>query len=78
MVKEEGYPSYPGAEIARFSPINGKSFAVVDFSGVHIVDIETKAERLFIERKGIISMEWSPKETYVMTCGKLKQNEKNL
>jgi len=51
MVKEEGYPTYPGAEIAKFSPINGKSIAVVDFSGIHIMDVDSKAERLFIESK---------------------------
>jgi hypothetical protein len=72
LTREEGYPSYPGAEIARFSPLNGKSIAIVDFSGVHFVDVESKAERLFVERKGIISMEWSPRETYVLTCEKLR------
>jgi len=78
LTKEVGYPAYPGAEIARFSPVNGKTIAVVDFSGVHFVDVESKKERLFVERKGIISMEWSPMETYVITCEKAKKDEKNL
>jgi uncharacterized protein with WD repeat len=78
LTKEEGYPAYPGAELARFSPVHGKSIAVVDFSGVHFVDVESKKERLFVERKGIISMEWSPMETYVVTCEKARANERNL
>lgn len=43
-----------------------------------MVDVESKAERLFVEKKGIISMEWSTRESYVLTCGKLRANEKNL
>lgn len=46
--------------------------------GIHIVDVEKKEERLFISKKGIIALEWTPKGTYVITCEKLKQNEKNL
>ena len=78
LVQEEGYPAYPGAELAKFSPKSGQTIAVADFSGIHLVDIDTKEERLYIERKGIISMEWSPLDTFIVTCEKLKQNEKNL
>lgn len=78
LIQEEGYPAYPGAEIAKFSPTSGQTIAVIDFSGIHLVDVDSKKERLFIEKKGIISMEWSPLDTFVVTCEKLKQNEKNL
>jgi len=50
----------------------------VDNIGIHIVDIETKKERLFIEKRGIIALEWTPKETYVISCEKQRPNEKNL
>jgi hypothetical protein len=46
--------------------------------GIHIVDIETKKERLLIERRGIIALEWTPKETYIISCEKNRPNEKNL
>lgn len=78
LTKELGFPQYLSADIAKFSPINGASLAVVDRIGIHIVDIETKKERLTIERKGIIALEWTPKETYVISCEKQKPNEKNL
>jgi len=78
LTKELDYPQYPSADIAKFSPVNGGSLAVVDRIGIHIVDVETKQERLTIERKGIIALEWTPRETYVISCEKQKPNEKNL
>lgn len=51
---------------------------MVDFAGIHIVDIETKQESQFIQRKGIIALEWSPLETYVISCEKFKEGINNL
>ena len=70
LTKEEGFPEYLTAVIAKFSPINGANLAVVDHIGIHIVDVESKKELLKIERKGIIALEWTPRETYVITCEK--------
>ena len=70
LTKEEGFPEYLTADIAKFSPINGASLAIVDHIGIHIVDVESKKELLKIERKGIIALEWTPKETYVISCEK--------
>lgn len=78
MTKEQGFPEYLTADIAKFSPRNGAYLAVVDHIGIHIVDVESKKEILKIERKGIIALEWTPKETYVISCEKQKPNEKNL
>lgn len=78
LTKEDGYPQYLTADIAKFSPINGQSLAVVDHIGIHVIDIETKKERLTIERKGIIALQWTPRETYLVSCEKQKPNEKNL
>ena len=69
---EEGYPMYLTAEFAKFSPVHGKTLAVVDHYGVHFVDIETKCELVCVDRAGILAMEWSPQESYVITCEKLK------
>lgn len=78
LIKEEGYPEYPGCELAKFSPINGKTLAVVTVKGIHLVDMESKTERIFIERRGIIALEWSPKERYLISCEKQKEGLKNL
>lgn len=75
---EEGFDNYPGAEIAKFSPYAGSKLAVVDFAGIHIVDVDTKQECQFIPRKGVIALEWSPKETFVISCEKFKEGTNNL
>ena len=78
LVKEEGYPEYPGAELAKFSPINGKTLAVVNFKGINLVDIESKKEVLHIPKKGVIALDWSPLENFVISCEKYKEGQKNL
>lgn len=78
LTKEQDFPEYLTADIAKFSPINGSKLAVVDHIGIHIVDVESKKEVLKIDRKGIIALEWTPKETYVISCEKQKPNENNL
>jgi len=42
LEKEQGYPTYPLASIARFSPLHGKTLAVADDAGVHLVDVASK------------------------------------
>lgn len=39
LEKEEGLHNYPGAEIAKFSQGNGELLAVVDFVGIHIINV---------------------------------------
>lgn len=68
--EEMGYPQYPGAEIAKFSPLDGRVLAVSDREGIHFVDMETKKESLYISRPKIIAFEWTPKGNYVITCEK--------
>lgn len=53
LEQEQGYPEYPTATLASFSPSHGNTLAVTDDAGVHLVDVASKKERLFIERKGI-------------------------
>jgi hypothetical protein len=40
--------------------------------------MDSKKEKLFISRKGVVALQWSPKETFIITSEKLKPNEKNL
>ena len=42
MLLEEGYPSFQGAELAKFSPSGGNKVAVGDPQGIHIIDLNTK------------------------------------
>jgi uncharacterized protein with WD repeat len=76
--KEQEFYHFPGAEIAKFSPIDGKYLAVVDFVGIHIIEVETKQELLKIEKKGIIALEWSPLSSFVISCIKHKEGQNNL
>ena len=68
--QEIGYPEYAGAEIAKFSPLDGRMLAVSDREGIHFVDMETRKETLYISRPKIIAFEWTPKGNYVITCEK--------
>jgi len=45
-----------------------------------MVDVQTKQVTAVVSRKGIVSVQWSPKETYLVTCEKIKTNQtfKNL
>jgi uncharacterized protein with WD repeat len=78
IIKIEELDNYQGAEIAKFSPIHGKFLAVVDHRGIHIIDVETKEVLMIIEKRGIISLEWSPKSTFVISCTKCKEGSNNL
>lgn len=78
LEKEEGLQKYPGAETVKFSQGNGEFLAVVDFTGIHIIKVETKEVMKSIEKKGVIALEWSPKSTYVITCTKFREGQNNL
>ena len=80
LTKDEGYPEFYAVEIAKFSPLNGGTIAVVDPFGMYLVDVNSKQLRLKIDRPGIVDMQWTPRENYIVTCDKYKAgtNEKNL
>lgn len=40
--QEDGYPTFTEATFAKYAPVHGKSYAVVDAHGFHVVDLETK------------------------------------
>ena len=53
--------------------------AVVDKDGVHVIDIVDKKILFTIDCPGIASLEWSPRETYLIGCEKNIQNpNKNI
>jgi hypothetical protein len=48
--------------------------AIVDVSGVHVIEMKSKNVIASLKRKGVVSLEWSPKETFLITCEKPKTN----
>jgi len=75
LKQEDGYPIFDEASFAKYSPVHGKSYAVVDRQGIHVVDVETKQIISSVSRPGIVGTQWSPKETYLITCEKMLQEE---
>lgn len=75
LKQEDGYPTFESATFAKYSPVHGKSYAVVDAQGIHVVDIDTKQIICSVSRPGIVGTEWSPKETYLITCEKMNLKE---
>lgn len=62
--------------MAKFAPGTGKSLAVVDDIGIHFVDMDTGHETVQIVRGGddISAIEFSPRDTYLVTCEKHQKN----
>lgn len=50
--------------------------AVVDKLGVHVIDVLNKKIVFKIECPGIVSLEWSPRDTYLIGCEKSISNTK--
>jgi uncharacterized protein with WD repeat len=48
--------------------------AIVDVSGIHVIEMKSKNVITSLKRKGVVSLEWSPKETFLITCEKPKTN----
>lgn len=46
--------------------------------GIHLVDIESKKERLLIPKQGIVAFEWSPLENFFISCEKFREGSNNL
>ena len=47
---------------------------MVDFNGIHVTDMSSKKQIISLKRKGIVSLEWSPRETFLISCEKPKTN----
>ena len=48
LIALEGFPELPTAEIAKFSPLTGKYLAVVEPSGVHVIDVASQQVKHYI------------------------------
>lgn len=64
--------------MAKFTPYSGQNAIIIDEIGMHFIDMKTGKERLQIVKSGIVAMDFSPKDTYLITCEKYQQGEKNL
>ena len=63
-------PTFPTAYLARFAPYSGTHAAIADEIGIHFIDMVSCKERLQIVKSGIGAMEYSPRDTYLITCEK--------
>ena len=45
---------------------------------MHFIDMKTGKERLQIVKTGVNAIEFSPKDTYFITCEKYQQGSNNL
>lgn len=73
------FPSYPAATLAKFAPHSGEFVVITDGLGLHFVDTKTGQETKLVTKitpTGAIDI--SPRDTYLITCDKFQQGEKNL
>ncbi len=83
MTPDNAFPSFPSAYVARFSPFSGKQLAIVDEIGIQFINASTgKMEHMIAKHNGtcnsISTIEYSPRDTYLITCEKHVQGENNL
>ena len=79
LVSEPGFPTYPTATLAKFTPYSGRLAVIADPIGLHVVDCLTGKElRLILKSTAISALSFSPKDTYFVTCEKFVAGEKNL
>jgi uncharacterized protein with WD repeat len=78
LVPELQYPNFPTATLVKFAPHSGAQAAIVDELGIHFVDMTTAKEKLQIVKSGVSAIDYSPKDTYLITCERYQQGEKNL
>jgi hypothetical protein len=70
LEEEKAYPTFPTAYLVKYAPCSGSHAAIIDEIGIHFVDMVTGKERLQIVKPGIGAMEYSPRDTYLITCEK--------
>ena len=77
---EPGFPSYPTASLGKFAPFSGRLAVIADPTiGLHVVDcVSGKELRLILKPSTISALSFSPRDSFIITCEKFVQGEKNL
>ena len=79
LLVDPSFPSYPLATLGKFAPFAGRLAVIADPVGLHVVDCTTgKEQRLILKQTAISAMIFSPKDSFLITCEKFVQGEKNL
>ena len=78
LLEDKQFPRFQSATIAKFTHYAGQQAVIVDEIGLHFIDMNTGKERLQIVKPGVSTLEFSPRDTYLITCEKYQQGEKNL
>ncbi len=73
-------PKYPGAQQCKFSSAHKPYAALIDDTGVHVVDCSNGKEKMLVVNPDVNAFVFSPLATYLLTCEKFNQKtgEKNL
>jgi WD40 repeat protein len=65
--------------LGKFAPSAGRLAVIADPVGLHVVDCTTgKEQHLILKQTAISAMIFSPKDSFLVTCEKFVQGEKNL
>lgn len=78
LVVDSGFPTFTGATIAKWAPLKGLSAVVIDEIGIHLIDTIFGREKMMIVRSRVSAIEYSPRDTFFVTCEKYVNGEKNL
>ncbi len=66
------------AYLAKFAPFSGEQAAIIDEMGIHFIDTSSGKEVLQIAKSGINYIDYSPRDTYLITSEKYVSGGKNL
>lgn len=61
-------PTFPNATFARFAPSKGNQVAIMDYRGLHFVDMKTGLESFMIANPNYVVFEYSPSDTFLVAC----------
>lgn len=78
LVVDEAFPVFPLATGGKFAPYQGEIAVIADEIGLHFIDTTTGKIQRMIMATGINSMLFSPRDSYLITCEKFVQGNKNL
>ena len=70
---------FPAATLGKFAPHSGEFAVIADDLGLHFVDTRSgKETKLITKMTSTGALDVSPRDTYLITCDKFQQGEKNL
>jgi len=78
LEEDSKFQQYPLAEHVKFAPYKGHQVSIVDEIGIHLIDMASGQEVTQIVKEGVSALEYSPLDTYLISCEKYSHGKKNL